>query len=239
MNAKQRRIRYRATMNADPGADTTKTAEGRDYMVSYFLNEYQRGSMVMRFAAPPSDPELYAELRKYGLEASMLKNVSASPVADVKDQGARYAQAQRATEDAQLHTQSLVQHRSPARVEDNQVAANARQYQWNQARATSRNNNQKKGGCFKSLVVIAIVGYVVLATMADESRNDGAFAAIVDVPYEAGFGDKAEACADSLERRAQADLDLYGEDPGLLEDRISTFLPHPANASYLAGCLFN
>ena len=113
MNAKQRRIRYRATMNADPGADTTKTAEGRDYMVSYFLNEYQRGSMVMRFAAPPSDPELYAELRKYGLEASMLKNVSASPVADVKDQGARYAQAQRATEDAQLHTRSLVQQRSP------------------------------------------------------------------------------------------------------------------------------
>lgn len=239
MNAKQRRIRYRATMNTDPGADTSKTADGRDYMVSYFLNEYQRGSMVMRFAAPPSDTELYTELRKYGLEASMLKDVSASPVADVKDQGARYAQAQRATQDAQLHTESLVQQRPSAQVEDRQAAANARQRQWNEARAANRNNSQKKGGCFKSLLVIAIVGYVVLATMAVDSRNDGAFAAIVDVPYDAGFGEKVESCVASLEDRAQADRDLFGEDAGLLEDRISTFFPHPANAAFLTGCVLN
>lgn len=257
MNAKQRRIRYQA----DPGANTDKTADGRDYMVSYFLNEYQRGSMVMRFASPPSAADLVNELQKYGLSSALLKNVSATPVADVKDQGARYAQAQRATEDAQAHSKTLhsptqqsrqtleqrstrpdAQQRALNRAAIRQQASewpagNQGQQQWDATLNTG--GRTKKRSFLSTAVIIALIVFGITAAMATDSYNDGGFAAIVDVPYDAGFGEKVEACADSLERRAQDDLALYSDNPGFFEDRLSTFIPQPANTAFLAGCLLN
>ncbi|GAB3591423.1 hypothetical protein CFAEC_07450 [Corynebacterium faecale] len=248
MNAKQRRIRYQA----DPGANTDRTADGRDYMVSYFLNEYQRGSMVMRFASPPGAADLVNELQKYGLSSALLKNVSATPVADVKDQGARYAQAQRATEDAQAHSRSLHSPSQQTRTDAQQRALNRNairqqasewpsgnqgQQQWDTSR-TGRTSS-RKGGVLGPLLGIMVVFYGFTAAIATDSYNDGAFAAIVDVPFDSGFGDKVEACVDSLERRASDDLAIYGENPGLFEDRPSTFFPHPANAAFITGCLVN
>lgn len=257
MNAKQRRTRYQA----DPGANTDRTADGRDYVVSYFLNEYQRGSMVMRFASPPSAADLVNELQKYGLSSALLKNVSATPVADVKDQGARYAQAQRATEDAQAHSRTLhtpgqqnrptleqrssrpdAQQRALNRAAIRQQASewpsgNQGQQQWDATRTSQ--TTSRKGGLLGPLLAIMVVFYGFTAAIATNSYNDGAFAAIVDVPFDSGFGDKTEACVDSLERRAVDDLAVYGENPGLFDDRPSTFFPHPANAAFIAGCLVN
>lgn len=257
MNANRRRVRYRADRNADPGAGSATAADGRDYMVSYFLNEYQRGSMVMRFASPPGAADLVNELQKYGLSAAALKDVSATPVADVKDQGARYAQAQRATEAAQAQSESMharargpsttsAQDRSRQRALNREAirqgasewpAENQGQEQWDAFRGSR--TTPKKRGCFGPLIGVAVVLYGLTAAFAVDAYDDGSFAAIVDVPPDASFGEKAEACASSLENRAAETREIYGDHPGPFEDRISTFLPHPANASFIVGCLAN
>lgn len=261
MNANQRRARYRADRNADPGAGSATAADGRDYMVSYFLNEYQRGSMVIRFASSPGATELVDELQKYGLNPAALKDVSATPVADVKDQGARYAQAQRATEAAQTQSRSMHARaqRPNATLEQKNTQGPSRQRALNReairqgaSEWPSSNQGQrqwdgfqgnsatpKKPGCLGPMLGLLIIFYGLTAAFAVDAYDDGASAAIMDVPFDAGFGEKVEACASSMENRATEYLDIYGENPGLFEDRISTSLTHPANAAYITGCLAN
>ncbi len=251
MNAYQRRNRRQPEARAL--ADTIQF--GRDYMVSYFLNEFQRGSMVVRFDKEPTRVDLLAELAKYGLEPSALKDVSASPMASVKDQNARYEQAQRATRAAHAHSQTLhvhtnqtqgspgpltdAQQRSLNRVAIRQQAPDwpVRQQQWDSAR--TKRPGTRKVGFIRSLVGLFIGIYIIAILMAGGSYAGGADAAGVGVPVGADLGQQINTCASLLDESARGGEILYGGNPGFFEDRVSTFPPHPANVAYFAGCLLN
>lgn len=191
---------------------TDSTSEGRDYLVSYFLNEYQRGSMVMRFQGDPSQLRLFRELLKYGLNPAALKDITASRIADVKDQGARYAQAQRAFEAAQARVPSS---RPPL--------------------SGTPPRTTRKRGVLGPLIFVAIVVYGLLVSMASYSFNLGTIEANFRV--DSSLGVTLDTCRSALGERAEFELGIYGENPGLFTDRPSTFPAHPANAAFLLGCL--
>lgn len=191
---------------------TDSTSEGRDYLVSYFLNEYQRGSMVMRFQGDPSQLQLFRELLKYGLNPAALKDITASRIADVKDQGARYAQAQRASEAAQARVTSS---RSPL--------------------SGTPPRTTRKRGVLGPLIFVAIVVYGLLVSMASYSFNLGTIEA--NFLSDSSLGVTLDSCRSALGDRAEAELGVHGENPGLFTDRPSTFPAHPANAAFLLGCL--
>ncbi|WP_080794865.1 hypothetical protein [Corynebacterium pacaense] len=70
------------------GDSTTGSESGTDYRVSYTLNQYQRGSMVLRFARPPAHRELLEELGKYGIAPASVTDLSAAPVPDPRQRNA-------------------------------------------------------------------------------------------------------------------------------------------------------
>ena len=217
MSAAQRGIRRQG---AESTGMTDSTADGRDYLVSYLLNEYQRGSMVMRFRGDPGQPELFRELFKYGLNPAALKDVAATRVADVKDQGARYAQAQRASEAAQAHDRTLrARHTSSSKS------------QW----SDSPPRTTRKRGVLGPLIFVAILVYGLLVSMASYSFNLGTIEANFRV--DSSLGVTLDTCRSALGDRAEFGLGIYGENPGLFTDRPSTFPAHPANAAFLLGCL--
>ena len=217
MSATQRGIRRQG---AESTGMTDSTANGHDYLVSYLLNEYQRGSMVMRFSGDPGQPELYRELLKYGLNPGALKDVAASRVADVKDQGARYAQAQRASEAAQAHDRTL---------RARQTSSPRSQWSDSQPRQTRRR------GILGPLIFIAILVYGLLVSMASYSFNLGTIEANFRV--DSSLGVTLDTCRSSLGDHAEFELAIHGENPGLFTDRPSTFPAHPANTAFLIGCL--
>lgn len=207
MSAAQRGIRRQ---DAESTGMTDSTATGHDYLVSYLLNEYQRGSMVMRFRGDPGQPELFRELFKYGLNPAAVKDVAATRVADVKDQGARYAQAQRASEAAQTHDRTLRARQT-----------SSSQSQW----SASPPRTTRKRGVLGPLIFAMIIIYGVLVSLASDSFNLGAEAAILG------------SCVSSLEAEAEFGLAIHGENPGLFTDRPSTVPAHPANVAFLIGCV--
>lgn len=216
MSATQRGTRRQG---AESTGMTDSTSEGRDYLVSYFLNEYQRGSMVMRFQGDPSQPQLFRELLKYGLNPAALKDITASRIADVKDQGARYAQAQQASEAARAHNRTM-----QARPTSSPP----------QLSGTSPRTTRKRG-VLGPLIFVAIVVYGLLVSMASYSFNLGTIEANFRV--DSSFGVALDTCRSSLGEHAEFELAIHGENPSLFTDRPSTFPAHPANTAFLLGCL--
>ncbi|WP_018295545.1 hypothetical protein [Corynebacterium lubricantis] len=64
---------------------------GREYVISYVLNDYQKGSLVARFDGQPSTAQMKSFLAGYSLSSSEIKEVTARPAATVSIQSPRSA----------------------------------------------------------------------------------------------------------------------------------------------------
>ncbi|MHA2789014.1 hypothetical protein ACXZ66_07705 [Corynebacterium sp. S7] len=62
---------------------------GREYVISYMLNDYQKGSLVARFDGQPSTAQMKNFLAGYSLAPSEIKEVTARPAATVTIQSPR------------------------------------------------------------------------------------------------------------------------------------------------------
>lgn len=92
---------------------------------------------------------------------------------------------------------------------------------------------KKKRGCVGPVLTVLLIGYLITAVQADGSFLDGRLSTA-----GGGFGERVSACTDSLTVHAQTLDEIWGGSPGPFTDRVSTFTLHPANAAYLAGCIF-
>lgn len=211
---------------------TTGSESGTDYMVAYLLNEFQRGSFVMRFPTFPSKRELLTELAKYGLSANAIQDVTATPVADVRKHETSYGQAA-------THTTSHMSAQGSYDMPDTgdlrpSATRPPSPYESTGGAVTAK----KPTGCIRGLLTLAVVASVASIFMADNSYQEGQVSGL-SVTADTEFGEAVDTCAQALEQRAQDKFDIWGENPSWFTDRMSTSSIHPANAAFMIGCVLN
>lgn len=226
--------------NAHSGDDTSGTSRGTDYYVTYQLDQYQSGSMVLRFSRPPSKADLLSKVADYGLRAGDIKDISATPLSrrlaapaePTHREPVALPQPPR-SDSAHVERASQNNFSDPAPATWLPTPPPVRQRSLEERRQAQ---SKKKAGCLGPLLGIILAGYIGVAITADNSYVDGQLSNYA-TDYNANFFEKISQCNDIRTDRAASKEVIWGERPGLFEDRTSTFALHPANLAFMAGCL--
>lgn len=192
---------------------------GVDYTVRYSLNEFQRGSFVMRFSSPPGKREIMSVLEQYGIVTSQVQDYSAVPIAGVK-------QARLESNDA-IVVPSVLQA---------QQAQRARQLQTSPIESTPR---KKRRGCSAIVLLLVVIGFTLPALNAERSYESGVSASDSYYAQDQNPFERFTFCLDRKNSLAESFESIWEEKAGFFEDRVSSSALHPANFSYMAGCINN
>ncbi|BAU95905.1 hypothetical protein N24_1643 [Corynebacterium suranareeae] len=198
------------TSKGQPSSSDSST--GMDYVVRYSLNEFQRGSMVTRFNAFPGKREVFEVLEKYGISSAQVSDYSVIPAPGVQQ--------------ARIHNSQQELAPTPQPAQETQPVTSR----------PPREKPKRKGGCGWAIIALVLLIFALPAATADRARHNGELAVM---PYvsEMGFGERLEFCINRLDSLAESTSAIWGEDPGFFEDRVSPSLLHPANFSYMIGCM--
>lgn len=123
-------------------SSSDSTAE-MDYIIRYSLNEFQRGSIVTRFEAPPDKREVFGVLERYGISSTQVSEYSVSPARGV----------QQALTPVHQH---IVEAQPP---EDTSPPP--------------RERRKRNGGCGWVAVAIVVIAFVTPAVTAERSYTTG------------------------------------------------------------------
>ncbi|ANE04069.1 hypothetical protein [Corynebacterium crudilactis] len=197
-------------INPDPSVET-------DYIIHYSLNEFQRGSMVTRFGSPPGKREVYEILEKYGISSTQISDYSVTPAPSVKQ--------------ARLYADEGISMPAILQVQDAQSVKPS-----SEVPAPRAQRSKKNGGCGWIVVSIAVISFAFPAFTSERAHSNGEMATPT-FAHEMDFGERLDICTDRLNSLAETTTNIWGEDPGFFDDRVSQSFLHPANFSFLAGCM--
>lgn len=167
------------------GDSTTGSESGTDYRVSYTLNQYQRGSMVLRFAQPPGRRELLQELEKYGISSGSVKNLSAAqvPSARMSDQMVR-------GEVLNFDNEQI----PPVPLSTSPLPATPK----------------KPRGCFGPLLSLAVVVFIATSLTNGQSFERGRIVNSL-TSSQSDVGERVQACVDALNTSATDSTGFFAD----------------------------
>lgn len=95
---------------------------------------------------------------------------------------------------------------------------------------------KRKSGCGWVAVAIVVIAFVTPAVTAERSYTTGQSLA-PSASRNLSFGERYDFCDAQLRYIAVSDENYWDEAPGFFEDRVSNNPIHPANLSFLVGCM--
>ena len=240
--------RKKPNRKAQAGDVTAGSEHGTDFHVAYQLNQFQKGSFVMRFPHQPSKNELLTQVAKYGLVARDIKEITATPLS--LHPAARARPAITPLPASTHWANPTVSPAEPTAAPNvtyefddvdgpepsTWLPGPPQTYDANQASLARQRTSKKRIGCLRPLLGLAIAIYLGFAYLSDATYYDGQLSNYA-VSNDAGFIQKISECNDLRSEQASINEDIWGEAPGLFDDRASTFALHPANLAFVVGCV--